>query len=56
MSKAKTWSLLVCMILMMQSQIFAQTVAQVSLEAPNVEQLWTRAFWHEEHTGKTMQG
>ena len=56
MSKAKTRSLLVCMILMMQSQVFAQTVAQVSLEAQNVEQLWTRAFWHEEHTGKTMQG
>ena len=32
------------------------SVAEVSVSAPNVEQLWARAFWHEEHTGKTMQG
>lgn len=28
----------------------------VSLAAPSVDQLWARAYWHEEHTGKTMQG
>jgi len=28
----------------------------VTLESPAVDQLWARAFWHEENTGKTMQG
>lgn len=28
----------------------------LELESPNVEQLWARAFWHEENTGKTLQG
>lgn len=28
----------------------------VTLEAPALDQLWERAWWHEENTGKTMQG
>jgi hypothetical protein len=40
----------------MPFQIVAQSVAELNLETPNVEHLWMRAFWHEEHTGKTMQG
>ena len=36
--------------------MLGQSNASVMLDAPNVEQLWTRAFWHEQHTGKTMQG
>jgi hypothetical protein len=36
--------------------MLGQSVASVMLDAPDVEQLWTRAFWHEQHTGKTMQG
>ncbi|MGY8941383.1 MAG: T9SS type A sorting domain-containing protein [Flavobacteriales bacterium] len=33
-------------------------IPEVVLEfsAPNVQQLWNRAYWHEEITGKTMQG
>lgn len=33
-----------------------QSIPMVDLNPPNVEQLWARAFWHEENTGKTMQG
>ena len=33
-----------------------KTIPVVEVEAPNVQHLWNRAFWHEEHTGKTMQG
>ena len=28
----------------------------VTLESPSLDQLWQRAWWHEENTGKTMQG
>lgn len=34
----------------------ADAIPQLNWPAPNVEQLWQRAFWHEAHTGKTMQG
>ena len=33
-----------------------QSIPMIEVEAPNVEQLWARAFWHEENTGKSMQG
>lgn len=33
-----------------------KTIPVVEVEAPNVQHLWNRAYWHEEHTGKTMQG
>jgi hypothetical protein len=29
---------------------------RITLEAPPLDQLWQRAWWHEENTGKTMQG
>lgn len=52
---------MVCAVaLVAQFNVWGQTalpsIAEVSVLAPNVEQLWARAFWHEEHTGKTMQG
>ena len=33
-----------------------KTIPVVEVDAPNVQHLWNRAHWHEEHTGKTMQG
>jgi hypothetical protein len=50
------WIFMVGFWAVMPFQIVAQSVAELNLETPNVEHLWMRAFWHEEHTGKTMQG
>ena len=36
--------------------MLGQSVASVMLDAPDVEQLWTRAFWHEQHTGENHAG
>ena len=33
-----------------------KTIPLVEVDAPNVQHLWNRAYWHEENTGKTMQG
>ena len=33
-----------------------KTIPIVEVDAPNVQHLWNRAYWHEENTGKTMQG
>ena len=53
----------ILVMLLMITELPAQTqmnrhaqTPKLELEAPAVEQLWARAFWHEEHTGKTMQG
>ena len=32
------------------------TVPRIEFAAPDASQLWARAAWHEEHTGKTMHG
>ncbi len=50
------WIFMVGFWIVLPFQIFAQSVAELTLESPNVEQLWMRAFWQEEHSGKTMQG
>ena len=33
-----------------------KTIPVIDVEAPNVQNLWNRAYWHEENTGKAMQG
>ena len=32
------------------------TVPRIEFTSPDASQLWARAAWHEEHTGKTMHG
>jgi hypothetical protein len=48
------------MLLTFQTAVSGQSAlngtSEVFIQSPNVEQLWLRAFWHEQHTGKTMQG
>ena len=42
-----------------QTVVLESSVAEipvVTLESPGIDQLWERAWWHEENTGKTMQG
>ena len=60
MRKAVSVAMVCAVTLVAQFNVWGQTalpsVAEVSVSAPNVEQLWSRAFWHEENTGKTMQG
>ncbi|HBP45387.1 MAG TPA: hypothetical protein DD635_05760, partial [Flavobacteriales bacterium] len=35
---------------------YDKTIPVIEVEAPNVQNLWNRAYWHEENTGKAMQG
>jgi hypothetical protein len=56
MKNVTNWMVMMVFLGSMPLQMVAQLAAELTLETPNVEQLWMRAFWHEEHTGKTMQG